>query len=45
MTSTIDIREAVKGAYKSKAWYVKVNRMSDAQVTAIYMRLKEQNKV
>lgn len=44
MTVT-NIREAVKGAYKSTAWAQKVNRMNDAQVIAIFKRLQEQNKV
>jgi predicted secreted protein len=45
MPTVIDIREAVKGAYKSSAWTIKVNRMSDAQVVAIFKRLREQNKI
>lgn len=39
------IRAEVEKAYKSKAWLDKVRRMSDGQVYAIYIRLKEQNKI
>lgn len=45
MTSVINIREAVKGAYKSSAWTIKVNKMSDAQVIAIFNRLQQQNRL
>jgi hypothetical protein len=45
MPTTVDIREALKGAYKSREWALKVNRMSDAQAIAIYKRLQEQKKV
>lgn len=38
-------REALKGAYRNAAWRAKVNRMSDAQVIAVYLRLKQQAKV
>lgn len=38
-------REALKGAYRNAAWRAKVNRMSDAQVVAVYLRLNAQNKV
>ena len=43
-------REAVMGAYDStrmrnKTWREKVKKMSDAQVTAIYLRLKGQGKI
>jgi hypothetical protein len=38
-------REALKGAYDGQKWIDKVNAMSDAQVTATYLRLKSQNKV
>lgn len=39
------IRQAVKAAYKnSKKWAAKVDRMTDAQVVAVYFRLlKEGN--
>jgi hypothetical protein len=36
-------RDAVKGAYPSKKWHNRVNGMSDEQVTAVYLRLKQQN--
>jgi hypothetical protein len=35
-------RDAVKEAYRSKAWAAKVDKMSEDQVVAIYMRLKAQ---
>lgn len=38
-------REALKGAYPGEKWAEKVNNMSDAQVTATYLRLKNQGKV
>jgi hypothetical protein len=38
-------REAVKAAYPSKKWSVKVDKMDDDQVAAIYLRLKAQGKV
>ncbi len=46
-------RAAVKGAYSginrpkssSDKWSAKVDKMSDAQVTAIYLRLKNQGKL
>ena len=39
------VREAVKNAYPSKKWARKVDRMDDAQVIAIYVRLCEQNVI
>ncbi len=41
----IDKRDAVKGAYKGEKWKLKVDNMTDDQVTAIYIRLKGQGKV
>lgn len=38
-------REALKGAYPGEKWVEKVKNMTDAQVTATYLRLKGQNKV
>jgi hypothetical protein len=38
-------REALKGAYSGEKWIDKVNRMSDAQVVAVYMRLRAQGKI
>lgn len=38
-------REAVMGAYKNQTWREKVIAMSDAQVTAVYLRLRAQNKI
>lgn len=44
-------REAVKGAYRgldgkpSAKWLEKVQKMDDQQVTAVYLRLKSQNKI
>lgn len=42
----MDKREALKGAYGGSAsWIQKVNKMSDRQVVAVYLRLKSQNKI
>lgn len=38
-------RTAVRAAYEGKKWQVKVDKMSDDQVIAIYSRLKDQGKV
>lgn len=38
-------REALKKVYRSRKWWNKVNKMSDEQVAAIYLRLKKQEKV
>lgn len=38
-------REALKGVYRSKKWWLKVNKMTDDQVLAIFKRLKQQEKV
>ncbi len=45
-------REALMTAYKSprggginKSWADKVKQMSDAQVTAVYLRMKGQGKI
>lgn len=38
-------RTALASVYPGKAWSEKVRRMSDSQVTAIYLRFKEQGKI
>lgn len=38
-------REAVKKIGRSDSWKAKVDKMSDAQVTAIYIRLKAEGKL
>jgi len=38
-------REMLKKAYPSKQWAEKVNNMTKAQVAAIYLRLKMQNRL
>lgn len=38
-------RENLKKAYPSKEWARKVDKMSNSQVAAIYLRLKSQGKV
>lgn len=38
-------RELLKKAYPSKKWAEKVDKMSDSQVVAVFMRLKAQRKV
>lgn len=51
MASNADERKAILAAYppvsdKTKSpWVARVNKMSDAQVHAIYMRLKQQGKI
>ena len=38
-------REQLKKVYPGHKWAQKVNGMTDAQVIAVYMRLKQQNKI
>lgn len=38
-------RELLKKVYPAKKWADKVNKMSDAQVIATYLRLKSQGKL
>ncbi len=38
-------REQLKALYPSKKWAEKVDKMSESQVSAIYLRLKRQNKL
>lgn len=38
-------REALKKVYPTAKWAKKVNLMSPDQVTAVYLRLKNQNKL
>jgi hypothetical protein len=38
-------RQALFGAYPGEKWAEKVKQMSEAQVIAVYMNLKRQNKV
>lgn len=38
-------REALKGANPNQAWIDKIDAMTDKQVTEMYARLKEQDKV
>jgi hypothetical protein len=38
-------REKVKSAYKSSAWSARVDKMSDSQITAVYLRLRSEGKV
>lgn len=46
MTTDPQKRQAVLAAYPlSQSWKYKVRKMSDAQVTAVYLRLKEQGKI
>lgn len=39
------LRELVKQAYPTKSWGLKVDKMSDTQVYAIFTRLKRQGKI
>lgn len=38
-------RSLVASAYQGKTWQQKVAKMTDAQVAAIYLRLRKQGKV
>lgn len=38
-------REQLKGMYKNKTWAKKVDNMPEAQVIAIFKRLKAQGKL
>lgn len=38
-------RERLKKAYPSKKWAEKVDKMSEAQVSAVLLRLKSQGKI
>ena len=39
------MRQAFLAAYSGPGWKMKVNRMSDPQVIAVYFRLKQTNKI
>jgi len=41
----VNQREELKKAYPGKKWAEKVKKMSESQVAAVYLRLKQQNKV
>lgn len=43
--TTIQQRNLLKEVYPSKLWTQKVDKMNDAQVTAIFLRLKSQGKI
>lgn len=44
--STVNKREELKKAYpNSKSWWARVDKMSESQVVAIYLKLKRQGKV
>lgn len=45
MASENTKREALLKAYPSPKWWAKVRIMSDAQVVAVYLNLKQQGKV
>jgi hypothetical protein len=38
-------KEQLKRAYPSKTWAEKVDRMSEGQAVAVYLRLKSQDKI
>jgi hypothetical protein len=38
-------KEQLKKAYPSKKWAEKVDRMSEGQTVAVYLRLKSQAKI
>jgi hypothetical protein len=43
--STDKTRHALLQAYPGKGWAKKVNKMTDSQVTAVYLRLRAQGKI
>lgn len=44
--STEQKREAIRAVYKqSESWHAKCDKMSDAQVIAIYLRFKAEGKL
>ena len=45
MTEDFKKREAVKRAFSGPKWGSKVDKMSENQVTAVYLRLKSQNRI
>jgi hypothetical protein len=38
-------RQAIKLPYRGRSWATKVNRMTDSQVHAIYIRFKREGKI
>jgi hypothetical protein len=42
---TKTMRATLKTVYSGKRWAAKVDKMTDAQVVAIYRNLQQQNKV
>lgn len=45
MASTQEMREAVKKVGKAQGWSGKVDKMSESQITAIYLRLKSKGQL
>lgn len=45
MSDSLEKREAIKKIGRSSEWDKKVDKMSDAQVTAIYLRLSSEGKL
>ena len=43
--ASVNKREELKKVYPGQKWAEKVKNMTDAQVTAVYLRLKSQGKV
>lgn len=43
--NTKSMRATLKTVYSGKLWAAKVDKMSDEQVVAVYIRLQQQNKV
>lgn len=41
----VNQKEELKKVYPSKKWAERVDKMSEAQVAAVYLRLKRQGKV
>lgn len=45
MATVQEERTALASVYPGRAWSEKVRRMPDSQVTAIYLRFKQQGKI
>lgn len=43
--STDEMRQALKRVYPGPKWSHKVDQMNNEQVIAVYVRLKQQNKL
>lgn len=42
---SVNKRESIKAVYPGKKWAEKVDKMTEDQVVAVYLRLKQQGKI